>query len=91
MKESDSERHSRQYAELIAKIWSDSEFKARFKKDPKAAMKELGINAVKGIEIEVLESSPTKSYFVIPPEPDVEIKDLDLTAYSSHFNINGSG
>jgi hypothetical protein len=88
--ESDKERHARQYGELIAKAWSDKDFKARLMDDPKAAMAELGIGTL-DVEIEVLEASPGKAYLIIPPEPDEPIGDLDLTAYSAHYYIDGSG
>lgn len=90
-RESDKERHARQYGELIAKAWSDDAFKARLIKNPKAAMAELGIATLAGVEIEVLEGSTKKAYFVIPPEPDEPIDDLDITAYSAHYYIDGSG
>jgi hypothetical protein len=89
--ESDRDRHARQYGELIAKAWSDSQFKKRLIKNPKAAMAELGIGTLPNIEIKVLEGSLKKAYFVIPPEPDDPIDDLDLTAYSAHYYIDGSG
>jgi Nitrile hydratase, alpha chain len=89
--ESDKERHARQYGELIAKAWSDTNFKARLVENPKAAMAELGIGTLSDIEIVVLEASLKKAYFVIPPEPDEPIDDLDLTAYAAHYYIDGSG
>lgn len=88
--ESDKDRHARQYGELLARAWSDPDFKARLIADPKAAMKELGIGTL-DVDIEVLEASPTKAYLVIPPEPEEPIGDLDLTAYSAHYYIDGSG
>lgn len=89
--ESDKERHARQYGELIAKAWSDSDFKARLIANPKIAMAELGIGTLPEVEVEVLEASLKKAYLVIPPEPDEPIEDLDLTAYSAHYYIDGSG
>lgn len=89
--ESDKERHARQYGELIAKAWSDSDFKARLIENPKAAMAELGIGTIPDVDIEVLEATPKKAYFVIPPEPDEPLADLDLTSYSAHYYIDGSG
>lgn len=89
--ESDKERHARQYGELIARAWSDRDFKARLIENPKAAMAELGIGTIPDVEIVVLEATKKKAYLVIPPEPEEPIKDLDLTAYSAHYYIDGSG
>ncbi len=73
------EEQGKQYGQLIAKAWTDEAFKARLKADPKAAMKEAGIDAPEGVEIEVVESTQEKAYLVIPPKPDVgELSDEDL-------------
>ncbi len=66
------------YGQLIAKAWTDEEFKARLKADPKAAMKEAAIDVPEGVEIEVVESTQEKAYLVIPPKPVGELSDEDL-------------
>jgi len=38
-----AEERKKQYGQLIAKAWTDEEFKARLKADPKAGLKEVGI------------------------------------------------
>ena len=53
-----------QFGQLIAKALTDEEFKARLKADPKAAMKEVGMDVPEGVEIEVLESTQEKAYLV---------------------------
>ncbi len=73
-----AEEQGKQYGQLIAKAWSDEEFKARLKADPKAAMKEVGIDAPEGVEVEVVESTQEKAYLVIPPKPVGELSDEDL-------------
>ena len=72
------EEREKQYGQLIAKAWTDDEFKARLKADPRATLAEVGIEPPAGLEIEVLESTPGKAYLVIPPKPVDELSDADL-------------
>jgi len=72
------EEQGKQYGQLIAKAWTDEAFKARLKADPKAAMKEVGMDVPAGVEIEVVESTQEKAYLVIPPQPVGELSDEDL-------------
>ena len=72
------EEQRKQYGQLIAKAWTDEDFKARLKADPKAALKEVGMDVPEGVEIEVVESTQEKAYLVIPPKPVGELSDEDL-------------
>ena len=69
-----AEEQGNPYGQLIAKAWSDEAFKTRLK----AAMKEVGMDAPEGVEIEVIESTHEKAYLVIPPKPVGELSDEDL-------------
>ncbi len=71
------DNRSNKHGELIAKAWADEAFKARLKNDPKAAMKELGIDPP-AMELQVVESTPQKMYLVIPPKPTGELSDQAL-------------
>ena len=73
-----AEEQGNPYGQLIAKAWTDEAFKARLKADPKAAMKEVGMDVPEGVEIEVVESTQEKAYLVIPPKPVGELSDEDL-------------
>ena len=52
-------------AKLVAKAWIDTEFKARFIADPKAACAEIGIDATAINEFVVLENTPTVRHMVV--------------------------
>ena len=73
-----AEEQSNPYGQLIAKAWTDQEFKARLKADPKAAMKEVGMDVPEGVDIEVVESTQEKAHLVIPSKPVGELSDEDL-------------
>jgi len=73
------EELQREYARIIAKAWSDEEFKGRLLADPKAALKEEGIDVPEGITLRVFENTPTEFNFILPPKPDSsELREEDL-------------
>ena len=76
------EEQGKQYGQLIAKAWSDEEFKARLMANPKDAMAEVGMDVPEGLEIEVVENTQEKVYLIIPPKPDGELSDDDLDKVS---------
>jgi len=68
---------------LIAKTWSDEEFKKRLLADPKAVFKEEGFEVPAGLEIRVYENSEKVFHFVLPPRPEVrEMRDEEMAAAS---------
>jgi hypothetical protein len=57
--------------QIIKKAWEDAAFKANLVKDPKGAIKEaFGIDIPAGVELKVVEESPTLYYLAIPPKPE---------------------
>ena len=74
-----AEEQGNPYGQLIAKAWTDEEFKARLKADPKAAMKEVGIDIPGNHTVHVHEAAPDEHHLVIPPKPGPdELSDEDL-------------
>ena len=66
--------------QLIARCWSDGDFKARFMAEPKAVLAEYGVETPAGVEINVLENTESTRYFVIPPSPmDGSVSNSDLS------------
>lgn len=63
--------------EIIKKAWEDAEFKKQLLANPKAAVKEaFGIEVPDTIEVEVVEESANKFYFVLPQQPS-KLKAID--------------
>lgn len=70
---------------IIAKAWSDENFKQELLNDPKTAIAEnFQIQIPDSIEVEVLEELPNTYYFSIPVKPFVgaegELSDEELEA-----------
>jgi len=67
-------------ARLVARAWSDEDYRARLRSDPRGAIEEeTGITVPESITIEVLEETPEQAYLVIPTNR-VEIADDELEA-----------
>jgi nitrile hydratase len=48
----------------------DPVFTARFKADPRAALRCMGVDVLEGMKIEVVENSRTQVYLVLPVRPE---------------------
>jgi hypothetical protein len=57
---------------IMAKAWSDPEFKERLRSDPAATLMELQISVPADMEIVVLENTPEKTYLVLGAPRRVE-------------------
>lgn len=56
----------RAYANVIARVTVDPEFRAALIANPAQVMKAEGVEFPEGVEIEVLEATASKRYIVIP-------------------------
>ena len=61
--------------EFITKFLSDESFREELKKDPRGALRAHGLKVPDGIEIEVVETTATKHYIVLPPLETGELSD----------------
>ena len=52
-------------AHLVARAWTDPEFKAKLFSDPKAAAAELGMDASGPVEIAVVENTPERHNLIV--------------------------
>lgn len=63
------EEQMRQYSQIVAKCWADSDFKARLLADPNAALAAEGIAVPEGMELRIVENTPSLTYIVLPEIP----------------------
>jgi len=80
---------------IIAKAWRDSEFKRLLVEKPQETLfREFGFALPEGINIKVVEETPSDTYFVIPPQPwdrmndDVSNKELEAVSSMALSNTN---
>ena len=59
----------KEYAKVVAKAWSDPDYKAQLLSNPRTALAEVGFEVPADFEISVIENSPKKKYMVLPVQP----------------------
>ena len=66
---------------LIEKATNDGEFRTRLLENPRGAIEEVfGVNLPEGLSVRVHEQSDTEVHLVLPPNPRLSEKDLELIA-----------
>lgn len=75
---------------LIKKAWEDEEFKKQLLDNPKAVIeKETGKTLPENFTMEAVEETDTKSYLVIPKNPN-ELSDDQLDGAAGGWFVCGS-
>ena len=69
---------------LIEKATNDGEFRARLLENPRSAIEEVfGVNLPEGLSVKVHEQSDSEVHLVLPPDPRLSEKDLELISGGS--------
>ena len=77
------------FAKLIARAWTDADFKAKLQKTPNDALKEMGIQVPPGVSVSVLEDTADTVHLVIPSKPSAaEMSEQDLSKLSWAYESN---
>lgn len=61
-----SEQIRKNWSKLVAKVWSDDALAQRLQNDPKAVLKENGIDVPDGMNITVHQNSPSQLHISVP-------------------------
>ena len=67
-------------AQLFAACWKDEALKARLMSDPKAVLKEHGLDVPDGIDVKVVENADDCVHITLPAPP---AGDMDCLLYTS--------
>lgn len=79
---------------VIAKAWLDDNFKQLLMKNPKAALKEFGIDVSDDFKIQVLEESDNTFYLFLPQAPvdHLELSESELAKMAGGtYDTSGAG
>ncbi|HQR45991.1 MAG TPA: NHLP leader peptide family RiPP precursor [Thermoanaerobaculia bacterium] len=76
--------------QIIARAWSDPDFKRRLIADPAAIGREYGIPTPPGVQIRVVEDTPQVRHFILPLKPDNELSDESLDRVAGGAGPGGS-
>ena len=75
-------------AQLFAACWKDEALKARFLSDPKAVLKEHGLDVPEGIDVKVVENADDCVHITLPAPPAAS---MDLSDDELSNAAGGSG
>jgi hypothetical protein len=87
----------RLWGQIVARAWSDEEFKQRLIDDPRSVLAEHGIELPGGADLKILEDTDDMRHFVLPPPPDDDMSEEPLTGdivawcYSGYCGRCGCG
>lgn len=76
---------------LLRKSWTDAEFKRRLLADPAGVLREEGWEVPAGVQIVVVEETPTTRYLTLPTAPPVGDAELSATALNEIAGVDGAG
>ncbi len=57
------------YAKIVAHAWKDARFKEKLLKNPKEALKEMGMDVPANFEVRVIEEKTNTMTFILPKAP----------------------
>ena len=68
-------------ARLFAACWKDEALKARFMADPKAVLKEYGLDVPDNLDVKVVENADDCVHITLPAPPagDIDLSDAELS------------
>jgi hypothetical protein len=69
----DQDEFQKAYGKLVAKAWSDDDFKAKLLLDPMKVFSENEIAIPEGVEVRMVENTDNITYLILPQEPSNEL------------------
>jgi len=79
------EEHQKVWAKIIAKAWSDPEFKDRLLKDPKSVFESQGIEVPTGMRLVVNENTKNTCYMTLPEKSEGELSEEKLQSIAAGY------
>lgn len=89
----DKDKHlqeRKKWAQIVAKTWSDPEFKKKLLANPNKVLNENGIHFPDGVTVKIHENSDTTVHFVLPPSSIHELTEEELRKDSAGNTFTGS-
>lgn len=79
----------KQWSQIVARAWADEAFKSRLIADPRAVLREHGLEMAPDIEVEIVEDTAAVRHFVLPPNPVGELTDEELSPTAGADSFSG--
>jgi hypothetical protein len=78
----------KQWGLIVARAWADEEFKARLLANPKAVMRDHGLE-LSAVDVRVVEDTPTIRHFVLPASPCGDLTEEELSPVAGADSFSG--
>lgn len=80
--------HDKQWGLIVARAWADDEFRDRLVANPKAVLRENGLEIAPDVQVNVVEDSGSVRHFILPANPagDLCEEELSPTAGADSFS-----
>ncbi len=94
MANSNRDESQKNYGKVVAKAWTDDEFKVKLMSDPKAVFKENGVSVPEGMDVKIVENTPTLTHFTLPERSKAkggELSDEQLDSVAGGGYIDWEG
>jgi len=72
------DKYRKAYGQIVAKAWKDPAFANRLKSDPKAVLKEHGVEVPANVSVKVVSSGQNELHIPLPQKPGGELDDEHL-------------
>jgi hypothetical protein len=83
--------YGRRYGQIVARAWSDQDYKGRFLADPATVMREVGIEIPAGVQVKAVENTPHLLHLALPPPPSDDLTEEDLTQVAGGVTVGTAG
>ena len=81
--------HDKQWSLIVAKAWADEDFKSRLLSNPKAVMREHGLEMALDVQVKVLEDTDQVIHFTLPANPSGELSEEELSPVAGTDSFSG--
>jgi hypothetical protein len=79
------------YGQIIVKSWSDPAFARRLQNDPKAVLREFGIEVPADLVVKVTHTPPNEMHLAVPPKPGAELDEEHLKQVAGGATMGTAG
>ncbi len=79
----------KQWSLIVARAWADEGFKSRLMSNPKAVLREHGLEMAPDVEAKVVEDTDEVRHFILPPSPSGELTEEELSPVAGTDSFSG--
>lgn len=77
------------WGKVIAKAWSDENFKQQLMQNPRGTLETYGIKIQEKVQIKMHENTPSTFHIVIPTKPQGELTEEKLHSIAAGMSCQG--